>query len=112
MDFFAEVKTAFDALQPPVEIVGTTQSESFDNADVTLRDGEVLWRVVRERPVIDLVAAPAFDTRLVRRRSALEGPVWTRLFGECVSVAGGGNRGPRPTVGRVATRGCGVVRQC
>lgn len=51
-------------LVPPLTIIGLGETGSFDDAIVELRDGHVVWRIVRERSVLSLVAAPAWDSKM------------------------------------------------
>lgn len=51
-------------LLPPLTIVGMSETGSFDDAAVELRDGHVVWWIVRERSVLQLVAAPEWDSKV------------------------------------------------
>jgi hypothetical protein len=59
-DLHAVVADARGA-RPPLEVVASTGTGSFDDAAVELRDEHVLWRIVRERSVLGLIACPEFD---------------------------------------------------
>src|SRR3990170_3520713 len=88
-DLRAAVADFAQRARPPLEVVGATETGSFDDATVELRDGHVLWRIIRERSVLGLVACPEFDRRVwydadllkrflgydgETRRGAAEGP--------------------------------------
>ena len=60
-DLLATVSDAIQAVRPPLPIVDATETGSFDDAVVEMADGYVLWRIIRERSVLALVAAPDFD---------------------------------------------------
>lgn len=51
-------------LTPPLHVLGSRQYETFDDASVDLADGPVTWRIIQERSILDLLAAPAMDTAL------------------------------------------------
>jgi hypothetical protein len=58
---FAEVEKFARKLSPPLTVIRSTAARSFDDGAVELRDGHVLWWVVRERSVHRLEAAPSWD---------------------------------------------------
>src|SRR5687767_8670482 len=60
-DFLAAVAAVAQQARPPLTVVESSETGSFDDGIVVLRDGQVLWRFVRERSVLTLVAAPEFD---------------------------------------------------
>src|SRR5690606_30725719 len=60
-DLFAAVSEIAQVLRPPLDVIGCSGRGSFNDAFVEMRDGAVRWRVVRERSVLALVAAPEFD---------------------------------------------------
>jgi hypothetical protein len=69
--------------RPPLELVGSSKTGSFDDAIVELRDRKVLWRVLRERSVLGLMACPEFD-----RSQWYDADLLRRFFG-------GGSAAPR-----------------
>lgn len=60
-DLLAEVREFARRLSPPLTVIRSTETGSFDDGSVELRDGHVLWWIVRERSVLRLEAAPAWD---------------------------------------------------
>jgi hypothetical protein len=60
-DLRATVAEAAERARPSLEVVGSTETGSFDDAAVELRDGHVRWRIIRERSVLGLAACPEFD---------------------------------------------------
>jgi hypothetical protein len=81
-DLRAVVADVAHRIRPPLEVVGSTETGSFDDAAVELRDGHVLWRIVRERSVLALVACPEFDRSvwydadLLKRFLGYRGETW------------------------------------
>ena len=63
-DLFAEVGELARQLTPPLTVIRSTETGSFDDGSVELRDGHVLWWIVRERAVLRLEAAPQWDPSL------------------------------------------------
>jgi hypothetical protein len=51
-------------LSPPITIEPAQTTGSFDDAFVELVDQHVHWRVLRERSVLVLLAAPSWDRRV------------------------------------------------
>ena len=84
---------------PSLTVVRSTESESFDDGSVELRDGHVLWKVVRERGLLRLEAAPSWDSEVTFDADLLKrflghdaGPRQTRVgsveaLGELMAVS-------------------------
>lgn len=72
-DFLTEVDELARIFSPPLTVIGSNETGSFDDGSVEIRDGHVVWWVVRERSVLRLEAAPSwdpnasFDADLLRR---------------------------------------------
>src|SRR5688572_10611919 len=60
-DLLSIVSSVAQRMHPPLTTVFASETGSFDDATVELRDGHVAWRVIRERSVLVLVASPEFD---------------------------------------------------
>jgi hypothetical protein len=71
--FLKDVDELARRFWPPLTVIGSNETGSFDDVSVDLQDGHVVWRVVRERSVLRLEAAPSwepnasFDADLLRR---------------------------------------------
>lgn len=61
-DLLPTVAAEIVRLEPPLRIVGFRRHDAFDNASVDLEDGSVIWRIMRERSILDLLVAPTIDT--------------------------------------------------
>jgi hypothetical protein len=61
-DLFAKVGELARRLS--LTVIRSTETGSFDDASIELRDGHVLWSIVRERSVLRLEAAPQWDPSL------------------------------------------------
>ena len=87
-DLLAQVTELAQRVRPPLAVVGSSESGSIDNATVELRDGAMLWRIVRERLVLELVAYPEFD-----RRSWYDADLLKRFLGIATRAQDGQMRG-------------------
>ena len=63
-DLLAVVSEAAQRMRPPLTVTASAETGSFDDAYVEMRDGRVLWRIIRERSVLTLILAPEFDRRV------------------------------------------------
>ena len=67
------VSKAVRRVEPPLTVLGEFEGDSFGDALVELQDGDVRWRVIRDRSILSLVAAPEldclnwYDTDLLKR---------------------------------------------
>jgi hypothetical protein len=61
-DLLTMVAAEIVRLEPPLRVAGSRRCESFDNASVDLEDGAIIWRIMRERAILHLLAAPTIDT--------------------------------------------------
>jgi hypothetical protein len=86
-DFFAAVSEATQRVRPALTVITSAEIGSFDDAFVEMRDGRVLWRIIRERSVLGLVVAPEFDhsvwydVDLVRRLLGSDGACGREIGG-------------------------------
>jgi hypothetical protein len=55
------VSKAVRGVEPPLTVLGSLEGNAFDDALVELQDGITRWRIIRERSILSLVAAPERD---------------------------------------------------
>lgn len=80
MNLGAAVSAIAEGLHPPLAAIASHSDDTFDYSHVDLQDGDIVWRVVRERSVLEVRAMPVrdssewFEARRLRRFFGLSSP--------------------------------------